>query len=184
MPSHSRIKRLAMAISLFSFTGCTGGSGSDFPSLHGSWLGQAPPGDTPALFAPGVVSTGMTNRDIAVTPDGREICWCVIGPDYTWSAIVMSRRVNGRWLEPRVLPFTMTPGSFAIEPHISADGQHLWYASNDPAGPSSRRSRRATRGRERARPIRSKPGPRLDVEPATRTSRRGAGLAGRGTARS
>ena len=38
----------------------------------GPYLGQTPPGTTPKLFAPGVVSTGLYERDFAVAPEGRE----------------------------------------------------------------------------------------------------------------
>ena len=42
----------------------------DAPRLTGPYLGQTPPGATGEVFAPGVVSTGMYTRDIAITPDG------------------------------------------------------------------------------------------------------------------
>ena len=41
----------------------------------GPYLDQPPPGDEPALFAPGIVSDGLANRDLAITPDGDEIYW-------------------------------------------------------------------------------------------------------------
>ena len=59
--------------------GCTPGTDeADFPELTGEYLGQTPPGDTPQLFAPGIVSTGMYARDIAMTPDGTELYYCVM----------------------------------------------------------------------------------------------------------
>ncbi len=127
---------LVLALSvLVLITGCNGGNISDsFPHLSGPWLGQTPPGDEPELFAPGIVSTGMFSRDIAMTPDGNEIYWCAIGPNYSWSAIMGSRLENGHWTEPQALPFTMNPEYFTIEPHITPDGEHLYFASNDPAG--------------------------------------------------
>jgi len=105
-----------------------------FPVLSGPWLGQTPPGAEPELFAPGIVSTGMFVRDIAMTPEGDEIYWCVIGANYTWTAIMGSRLEQGRWTEPRALPFSVRPGVYVIEPHISADGRHFYFVSNDPAG--------------------------------------------------
>ena len=41
--------------------------------LRGPYLGQEPPGLEPRLFAPGVVSTGLATRDLAMTPDGDEL---------------------------------------------------------------------------------------------------------------
>ena len=44
----------------------------------GPYVGQVPPGSTPSLFAPGFVSTGMVERDVAMTPDGRERAGVVV----------------------------------------------------------------------------------------------------------
>ena len=32
---------------------------TDFPILEGPYFGQDPPGNTPEIFAPGIVSTGL-----------------------------------------------------------------------------------------------------------------------------
>ena len=48
-----------------------------FPELSGPYLGQKPPGDTPELFAPGIISTAMYTRDITIMPDGKEIYFCI-----------------------------------------------------------------------------------------------------------
>ena len=45
----------------------------EFYELTGNYLGQELPGMTPRLFAPGIVSTGLSERDMAITPDGDEI---------------------------------------------------------------------------------------------------------------
>ncbi len=37
------------------------------PPVQGDYLGQAIPGDTARLFAPGIISTGMNDRDFAIT---------------------------------------------------------------------------------------------------------------------
>ena len=46
---------------------------SDFPVLTGAYIGQELPGEYPLLFAPGVISTGMYERDVAMSPDGKEM---------------------------------------------------------------------------------------------------------------
>jgi len=45
----------------------------EFPRLSGPYLGQKPPGMTPELFAPGIISTNMNAAKIAISPDGKEI---------------------------------------------------------------------------------------------------------------
>ena len=48
-------------------------SGKIPPGLTGDYLGQSVPGDSAVLFAPGIISTGLANRDVAISPDGNEI---------------------------------------------------------------------------------------------------------------
>ena len=43
-----------------------------FPVLKGKYLGQQEPGQTPELFAPNIVSTGMSEINAAFSPDFKE----------------------------------------------------------------------------------------------------------------
>ena len=99
-----------------------------FPELRGEFLGQAPPGSEPQLFAPGIVSNGMTNRDVAISPDGREIFFgLAFGNTVT---ILHSRLVGERWTEPEIAPFARDPEFAYFEPAFSSDGQTLYFLSN------------------------------------------------------
>jgi hypothetical protein len=98
----------------------------------GLYLGQTPPGATPQVFAPGLAGTGMQTRDFAMTPDGREIYFCVILGQYKLSNIIGCRLENGRWSAPFVVPGLDQPGVHYIEPHISPDGKKFFFASNRP----------------------------------------------------
>jgi Tol biopolymer transport system component len=49
----------------------------DFPILKGPYLGQKPPGMTPEIFAPGIVSTGLDELNSVFSPDGDEFYFCV-----------------------------------------------------------------------------------------------------------
>lgn len=101
---------------------------SSVPQLRGPYLGQEPPGLEPRLFAPGVVSTGLATRDIAITPDGNELYFSVTLGAKTM--IMVTRQVGGVWTEPEVAPFS---GRYLdIEPTISADGQRLFFLSTRP----------------------------------------------------
>ncbi|NJD17995.1 MAG: hypothetical protein FIA95_01735, partial [Gemmatimonadetes bacterium] len=99
-----------------------------FPRLTGDWLGQQPPGDEPVLFAPGIVSTGMYTRDVAMTPDGSEIYFGVLLGRFT--AILVTRRVAGVWTEPEVAPFSRDSRYFNLEPAISPDGKRFMFLSS------------------------------------------------------
>lgn len=105
--------------------------GEQFYELTGDYLGQELPGLTPKLFAPGIVSTGLSERDMAITPDGNEIYYSgVVGANHNFSAILVVKRVEGRWSKPEVAPFS---GHFMdLEPAISPDGQRFFFLSNRP----------------------------------------------------
>jgi hypothetical protein len=99
-----------------------------FRELRGPYLGQEAPGLEPLLFAPGVVSTGLQTRDVAMTPDGRELYFSVTAGAATM--IMETREVDGVWSEPVVAPFS---GRFLdIEPAISPDGQRFFFLSTRP----------------------------------------------------
>jgi hypothetical protein len=99
--------------------------------LRGDWLGQAPPGMEPVLFAPGLISTGLYERDIVFTPDGNEAIFGILGRRH--AALLVSRRVDGVWSEPEIAPFSRHPAIFDLEPHITPDGSRLLFLSNRPA---------------------------------------------------
>jgi Tol biopolymer transport system component len=96
---------------------------------EGDYLGQPLPGDEPQLFAPGVVSTGMCTRDVAMTPDGNEIYFCVHAPDFSYSTIVLAKRENQKWGRPEVAPFATDAAFNCMEPFISSDGNRFYYIS-------------------------------------------------------
>ncbi|MBP7865536.1 MAG: PD40 domain-containing protein [Acidobacteria bacterium] len=93
----------------------------------GPWLGETPPGETPVLFAPGVVSTGLYERDVAVTPDGREFYFGILGNDF--AVIAVCRQVDGRWTGPELAPFSRDPKCLNLEPCVAPDGKRLLFLS-------------------------------------------------------
>ncbi len=109
-----------------------------WPVLEGPYLGQKPPGGEPRLFAPGLVSTGMYTRDIAMTPDGGEIYWTAAVGSWTYVTILMSRHEEGRWTPPEVVPFATDPRYRFIEPCVSPDGKRLFFASDRPSQPGGK----------------------------------------------
>lgn len=104
------------------------GSDSGAPVLTGDYLGQTPPGATPEVFAPGIVSTGMYTRDLAMMPDGSEIYFGVFLPGMT-AIIQVKRGPDGVWGQPEVAPFATDSRFHDIEPAISPDGSRLMFLS-------------------------------------------------------
>lgn len=103
---------------------------SNSTGLKGDYLGQTPPGSTPQLFAPGIVSTGLYERDITMTPDGNEIYFGVItAEDVT---IAVTKRVNGVWTKPEIAPYCSDPAILNLEPHVTPDGKQFLFLSTRP----------------------------------------------------
>jgi Tol biopolymer transport system component len=137
-----KVGRLASGLMILflpslSLFGCGSGSSEseqDVPFgpaslvLTGAYLGQTPPGVTPEVFAPGIVTTGMYTRDLGMTPDGSEIYFGVFQPGMT--AIIQIRRgSDGVWGDPEVAPFSTDSRFFHIEPTISPDGTRFMFLS-------------------------------------------------------
>ena len=128
--SGSPLSVLALAL----VAGCAPGSSSGNPesagppTLTGDYLGQTPPGAVPELFAPGIVTTGMYTRDVAMTPDGSELYFGVLLGTVT-AIIETHRGSDGVWSEPEVAPFSRDSRFFNLEPHVSPDGSRLLYLS-------------------------------------------------------
>ena len=114
---------------IFYFASCRQAKEPGFPVLKGSYLGQNPPGTTPVVFAPGIVSTGLYTRDIAISKDGTEIYFCI--SEAAATAILVTKLINNRWTEPAIAPFS-GKGFFDFEPHISPDGTKFFFLSNRP----------------------------------------------------
>ena len=104
----------------------------EFPVLSGPYLGQPLPGTEPQLFAPHIVSTGLFERDVAMTPDGNEFYFGVAVGNYGYVTILYSKLQNGRWSAPEVVPYLNDPEIMNLEPCISPDGQKFFFLSNRP----------------------------------------------------
>lgn len=98
--------------------------------LAGPYLDQPLPGNQPAIFAPGTVSTGLRTRDVALTPDGRTLYFCATA--HGKSAVIVTREVAGRWTEPAVAEFSRDRRWNDLEPHVTPDGRRLLFVSNRP----------------------------------------------------
>jgi len=102
----------------------------DFPVLKGSYLGQKPPGMTPEIFAPGILSRfSMLHGKIVFSPDGLEAFWtCNAAPVQSrWTA---RQSPPGIWTAPEQSVFSLEyiENSMAY----SADGKRLYFHSRRP----------------------------------------------------
>jgi hypothetical protein len=126
-------------VSLLSITACVTDSErtGNTPVIRGDYFGQSLPGDSARLFAPGIICTGMNERDFAVTPDGNEIFFCREAGNFRYVTIFYSRRSDSVWSAPEVFEYCTDPAYKYVEPHISPDGMKLYFISTMPADSSS-----------------------------------------------
>jgi hypothetical protein len=92
-----------------------------------NYFGQPVPGDTPQLFAPGIIS--IANRretKIVFSPNGKE-CLIGVGTDGTFK-ILYSSYNQGKWIEPESAYFIKNER--AQEPFFSPDSQRIFFTSH------------------------------------------------------
>jgi hypothetical protein len=123
------MQRILILVCVLTIVACNQQQKSGFLVISGPYLGQTPPGSEPILFAPGIVSTGLYTRDIAMSKDGREIYFCI--SDASATAIIVTKCINTIWTEPVIAPFS-GKGYFDLEPHISPDGEKFFFLSGRP----------------------------------------------------
>ena len=109
---------------------------SEFPQLTGPYFGQTPPVGEPEVFAPGVLSTNLYTRDMAISPEGDEIFFSISAMGL--NLIFYSKQENGKWTEPLVAPFISDFEYMFYEPHITSDGKRLLFLCNKPRVPNSK----------------------------------------------
>ena len=86
---------------------------------------------TPVPFAPGVVSTGLSDGPPTFSLDGRTLYFLRNSPDQRYWTVVQSRYDDGRWRAAEVAPFS---GQYNdADPTFSRDGTTLYLVSNRPA---------------------------------------------------
>lgn len=103
-------------------------------SLEGAYLGQTPPGRTPRLFAPGIISVDANFEHSAAvfSPDNREVFWCTNVNWYTdepgeqMQRLFTMKMVDGKWTTPQIAPFAESINVPIQRPVFSPDGNTLY----------------------------------------------------------
>jgi Tol biopolymer transport system component len=121
---------------IFIFTGQA--QQDNFPVLKGPYLGQKPPGVTPEIFAPGIISTEERYELNSVfSQKGDEFYYEISTTTQAekeqgkyFYIIMVSRMKNGVWIKPEIAPFS---GKYSImDMNFSPDGNRLYFCSDRP----------------------------------------------------
>jgi hypothetical protein len=138
----NRDLKVVRIIRILAFVTCThatvvvGASNTEppQPAAAGPYLAQEPPGSTPRVFAPGIVSSEQYREYVCVfSPGGMECVFDRYGDDlYKDGAVFTTRVENGTWIEPEAHPFFgAIDGVF--QPTVSPDGTR-WFFTSNPLG--------------------------------------------------
>lgn len=97
------------------------------------YFGEEPPGDTPKIFAPGIVSTDEFEFSGTFSKDGTEYFF-TRRPTYEGSEnrIFHTQLMNGEWTTPKLAPFA--ENIFEFEPIMSPLENKLFFFSERKAG--------------------------------------------------
>ncbi len=104
-----------------------------WPELKGDYLGQAVPGETPEMFAPGLISLeGERELNSVFSPDGRIFMFSRV-VDGSFKMFFSAQRQNGTWREPiMAAPSKTYPGHRDVDMVFSPDGDWLYFISDRP----------------------------------------------------
>jgi hypothetical protein len=103
----------------------------NFPTLRGEYLGQQKPGTTPALFAPGLVSSyAPVHGCVTFSPDLLSFYWSIVDFEKRGSTILQMSMDGDRWSAPETASFA---SHFSDDvPFFSPDGSRLYFLSSRP----------------------------------------------------
>ncbi len=77
--------------------------------LSGPCLGQKPPGMTPEIFAPGVVSRDGIQMKLTMSADGSNILYTERDPATNAASFIIRSRAGESWGETKAIPELRTP---------------------------------------------------------------------------
>ena len=109
---------------------CTPEKNPEFPVLKGPYLGQPPPGNTPEIFAPGIISTERKDFMYGIFNNGSLLFFESSIPDIEkdWIHIPVYRTeiINGSWTKPQTSGRTGRPWIYAYSD--APEGTKIFFA--------------------------------------------------------
>lgn len=106
---------------------------AEWPTLKGPYLGQQPPGTTPVVFAPGIVSLeGERELNAVFSPDGRIFMFSRV-VNGVFKMYFSAQNEDGVWSKPRLSgPSKTYPGHHDVDMMFAPGGKRLYFISTRP----------------------------------------------------
>ncbi|MCP4726960.1 MAG: hypothetical protein GY863_18105 [bacterium] len=121
---------LLMVIIALSFVSCSNpGEPVQDNQDAAEYLGQAPPGSTPVLFAPGIISRAdyIEQGPAVFSPDKNEVYWSAMLNGGVVTRLYYMKSVDGEWTSPELAPFAIDLE--VIRPVFSLDGNNMFLSA-------------------------------------------------------
>lgn len=96
---------------------------------RGPYLGEKPPGQTPVIFAPNLVSNEKSELNAVFSPDGNEFYFARRRGEQPVASFVV-RQQDGVWGRPQML--TLAGEYSFVDMFVSHDGRRLFFCSDRP----------------------------------------------------
>lgn len=90
------------------------------------------------IIAPDIISTGLYERDLAISPDGNEIMYTLGNYDQSLRCLVQLKKEGDTWGEKQIVKFSGRYND--IEPFFTVDGKQLYFASDRPMNADTTRA--------------------------------------------
>jgi len=123
-----RTRAITSLASVIALGLCSWAQADELPVLKGPYLGQQPPGQTPEVFAPSIISTPAPEGSSWFSEDGR--LFLFTRGRSAVNGILLMEEVSGVWSEPRLAPFSA--GQHDWDFVLAPDGKTVFLASGRP----------------------------------------------------
>jgi len=125
----SRQKAMLIVLGCLYTAICSGQVAKDSLESGDLYFGQKPPGMTPEIFAPGVVSLkGRYEYGISFSPDLTEVYFST-QKENDVADIHTSKLIDGKWQKVRKLNLTKGQKPGEMHPFVGHDGQTLYFTA-------------------------------------------------------
>lgn len=119
---------LILVAILCGFSGCT--QHDDMSAPKGPYLGMEPPGLTPEVFAPGIISGDEIEAGSGFVLEGNLVVFHRYFPEVPISTIFVTEARDSGWTEPFPAPFNSEQDDWDFT--VAPDGRTVFFTSTRP----------------------------------------------------